>query len=202
MADKRKEIETNLAKQSLARDRVAAQLEESEKKVTQLQSVVNAEMFENGSSSSLQELSLTREKVTSLHQTLQFANGQVNQVRQALADYDMAEKGGRVMELDKKMIQSVLNLQTNLGENGLMADVDKLHELIIEMEKLSGERVLDVGIHLQGARYIYSNLSNYLFKTWKEIDQLQWGPAHGTTDPKEPGHVPGFGMIPGYTKSA
>lgn len=201
MADKRKEIETNLAKQSQAKDRITAQLEEAEAKVKQLQSVVNAEMFENGSSSSLQELSLTREKVTSLHQTEQFANGQVNQARQALADYDMTIKGGQVMELDKKLIQSVLDLQAKLGENDLMAEVDKLHELIMQMEKLSADRVLDVGMHLQSARSIYIDLANFLFKTWKAIDQLKWGPAHGA-DPKEPGHIPGFGMIPGYTKSA
>jgi DNA repair exonuclease SbcCD ATPase subunit len=197
MAEKRKDLEANLAKLSQVRDRIIAQLEEAENRVGQLQIIVNSEMMETGNSNSLQELTNTREKATSLHSSLKYANSQVNAARQTLNDYDQAARGGQVMELDKKLMKAVADLQPLIGEDGLHGKLDGIYEMILEMERLQAEKVFDCGQHLQIARSIYIDLSRSLATFWSRFEELKWGPQHGTNSPK-PGYLPGFGRIPGY----
>jgi DNA repair exonuclease SbcCD ATPase subunit len=203
MADKRAELEKSLTKLNRVRDRIAAQLEKAESKVKQLQSVVNTEFFEEGESKSLQALSLKREEVTSLHQTLQSANHQVNEARQALEDHDLAVRGGQIQELDRKIIEMVINLQVAIGENGLKAEVDKLGELIAALEPLSASNVKVHGVaeHIASARGIHNQLTHSLLASWQAIEGLKWGPAHAT-DTNRSNYLPGFGVRPGFLKSA
>jgi chromosome segregation ATPase len=201
MVNKRQDLEKQLTKLSNAKDRISSQLEEAESKVKQLQSIVNSEMMETGTSSSLQTLSLEREKVTSLHQTLQFATGQVNAARQELEDYDRAARGGLIQELDKQLIQAVVDLQDGIGEAGLKGQLDKLGGMIAELEKLtsSGVMVHDVDQHLGASRNIYNDLSSSLYEIWKRIEGLKWGPTHNI-NPTEQGYLAGFGMLPGHLR--
>lgn len=203
MTDKRQDLEKQLAKLSQARDRIAAQLEEAEKKVTQLQGLVNGELMEGVSSNSLQELSLTREKVTSLHQTLQYADGEMTQARQQLSDFDRAARGGMIMDLDTKVQQAIVNLQVKIGEGGLKAEVDKLGEMIAELEQLSSTDVKVHGSveHLNSARNVHDRLSRSLLATWQDIEALGWGPGHSPAS-NQPNYIPGFGVRPGNLTSS
>jgi predicted house-cleaning noncanonical NTP pyrophosphatase (MazG superfamily) len=197
MADKRKDLESKLNKLSQARDRITEQLEEAERKTTQLQVKVNGELMEGESSKSLQELTTTRELVSSLHQALQFANAQLKEAREQLSDFDRAAKGGMIMEMDKKVQQAVVDLQAKIGETGLKAEVDNLGELIVELGRLSNSdvKIQDVDIHLATARSIQDHLSRSLLASWQEIESLKWGPQHSTD--AEKGNLPGFGRLPG-----
>jgi hypothetical protein len=202
MADKWKELETNLSKLSQARDRIAGQLEIAETKVAQLQARVNTELMVGESTNSLQELSLARERVTSLHQALQFGSSQVNEARQLLSDFDRAAQGGMIMDLDKKVQQAVVDLQDKIGAAGLKAEVDKLGVLIAEFERLSnsGVQVHGATEHLNTARSVHDRISRSLLVCWQDIEGLRWGPGHSTASNK-PNYIPGFGVQPGYLTS-
>ena len=198
MVNKRQDLEKQLTKYSTARDRIAGQLEETEAKVTQLQMDVNNDMLETGASSSLQELGLSREKVTSLRQTLQFATSQVDGARQELEDFDRAARGGMIMDLDLKVRQLIVVLQNKIGETGLKGEVDKLGELIVELERLSNSdiQVLDAAEHLNAARNFHDLISRSLFESWQAIEALHWGPGHAPAS-NRPNYIPGFGVRPG-----
>ncbi len=198
MVDKRTDIEKALTKLSTARDRIAQQLEESEAQVKLLQEVVNSALLESGETNHLSELSINRERVNSLHQALQYANGQVNQARQALEDHDRAAQGGIIMDMDKKVQQAIVNLQAKIGEAGLKAEVDKLGEMIAELERLSnsGVQVIDVAEHCYSAKNIHDRLSRSLLASWQDIEGLGWGQAHSQASSR-PNYIEGFGVRPG-----
>jgi hypothetical protein len=202
MADKRKELEANLNKLSLSRDRIAVQLEEAEKKAIQLQEKVNHELMDGESSGSIQELSFTRERISSLHQALQFGNSQVSEARQRLSDYDQAVRYEVVINLDKKVKEAVVDLQARIGEAGLKAEVDKLGALVLALERsMPGDKMdQDVSIRLNSARNIYNHLSSSLLESWNVIEGLKWGPRHSMVSGR-PNYIPGFGVRPGFLTS-
>jgi len=204
MANKRQALEEQLSKANLFKDQIQRQADGVSKKIIDLQLKVDTEIMDTGDSKSIQELITTREQLIHLQASLEIGDRHVKDAKFALEDYDRSVRGGQIMELDKKVQQAIVDLQARIGEQGgLQGELDQLHNLIMEVEKLGSTdvQVHDVAIHLQSARTIYIELSNFLFKTWKQIEELKWGPAHGGA-PKEPGHIPGFGMMPGYTKSA
>jgi chromosome segregation ATPase len=200
--DKRQDLEKQRAKFISSKERIENQLKELESSVKQMQAKVNDEMMESGTSGSLQELSNTREKVNSLRQALDYANGQISETQQQLNDYDRAAIGGQIQKLDHKMIQAVIDLQEKIGEVGLKGQIDQLGALIIEIDMLTTNDVMvhDVDQHLRAARAIYTDLSRSLLEYWKRIEELKWGPAHSTNSTRE-GYLPGFGVLPGYIKS-
>jgi DNA repair exonuclease SbcCD ATPase subunit len=203
MAEKRADLEKNLEKLGKARDRILEQIEATELRIKHLQVVVNGELMENETSNSLQELSQNREKLTALQQALQYANGQVNEARQKLLDFDRATRGGIIIDLDKKVQQAVVQLQAKIGEKGLKADVDKLGEMIAELEQLSNSdiKVHDAAEHMNSARNVHDRLSRSLLATWQDIEGLGWGPSHSPTSSR-PNYIPGFGVRPGNLTSA
>lgn len=203
MADKRAELVKSMEKLSTARERITQQLEESEAKVKQLQGTVNEEMMQTGSSDSLQELSLSRERVNLFNQALQYANGEVNAAQQQLNDYDMAARGGEIQALDRKVQQAIVNLQVKIGESGLKAEVDRLGEMIAELEQLSnaGVQVHGAAEHINVARNVHDRLSRSLMASWQDIEALGWGPAHSTASSR-PNYIPGFGVRPGNLTSS
>ncbi len=198
MADKRTDLEKNLEISGKGRDNILQQIETTKLRINHLQMVVNGELMEDEESMSLRELSIDRERLTSLNQALQFSNARVNEARQKLSDFDRAAQGGKIMELDRKIQQAVVNLQVKIGETGLKGEVDKLGEMIAELERLSNTdiRVLDVAEHMNSARNVHDRLSRSLLASWQDIEALGWGPAHATASSR-PYYISGFGVRPG-----
>jgi chromosome segregation ATPase len=195
--EKRQDIEKQLEKIRSSKGRIEDQIKETESSIKQLQGIVNNEMMETGSSDTLNELSHTREKLISLQQTLQYANGQIIETQQQLTEYDRIVLGGQIQKLDQALILAVVDLQEKIGEAGLKGQLDKLGSLIIELGRLSSTdvKVHDVDQHLNTARALYNGLSSSLFDYWKRIEGLKWGPAH-STNPVREDYQPGFGVTP------
>ena len=187
MAEKRADLEKNLEKLGKARDRILEQIEATELRIKHLQVVVNGELMENETSNSLQELSLNREKLTSLQQALQYGDGQVIEARQKLSDFDRATQGGMIIDMDKKVQQAVVQLQDKIGEKGLKAEVDKLGEMIAELERLSNTdiKVHGAAEHMNSARNVHDQISRSLLVCWQNIEGLGWGPGYSLHQPTQ-----------------
>jgi hypothetical protein len=194
--EKRMDLEKQLARLSQARDKIEQQLSEAETRVTQLQIVVNSEFMEHGQSGTLQELSLTRERVTSLHQTQQYANDQVAESRRLLEDFDRAAKGGQVIELVKKLQSQIVEIQDSIGEKGgIKGKLDQIYDLTVQLDGLQPGHVMDAEMIISQARNIYVDLTRSLLDYWKRIEDLKWGPSHYTQENKQ-GYLSGFGRLP------